>query len=271
MIQHNIMVALSAIISFIIYFFLGQYLIWYYVFLIPFYFIGSYVLLLLLYMLFIGFVSWFLTKKDIPEKPNIFFYGIIRETAIFTLFFSRCKVKKINTKKEPRKTRYLIVANHKSNYDPIIIFKCLKENPIICVTKPEILEKPVIGKWARYSGFIPIYRDDLQQSAEAISKATKYIKDDKSSICIFPEGKRNYNDDLLDFHPGSFKIAYRSKCPIVIASIKDSREIKKNFPFRRTKVTFKILEVLNPEDYSDKSTSEIAKYAKELIEEDLKK
>lgn len=270
MIQHNIMVGLSLIASLLIYFLTGQYLYWYCIFLIPVYFFGAYLVLLIIYMLFIAVVSWFLNRKDIPEKPNRFYYGIIRETALFGLFLTRCKVKKVNTNLEPKKVRYMVVSNHKSNFDPIILFKCLKGNPIVCVTKPEILEMPVAGKWVRYSGFIPIERDNIQQAAQAISTAANYIKNDQASICIYPEGKRNMEDEMLDFHPGSFKIAYRSKCPIVICSTKNTMNIKKNFPFKKTKVTFKILEVLNYEDYKDKSTSEIAKYSRDLINEDLK-
>ena len=270
MIVHNIMLGLSIIISLLIYFLTGQYLYWYCVFLLPLYYVAAYFLLIVLYIIFITIVAWFLNKKKVAEKPNKFFYGVIRETAILSLFFSRCKVKKINMNLEPKKKRYLVVSNHKSNYDPIILFKCLKEDPIICVTKPEIFDYSVVGRWVRYSGFIPIVRDDIYQSIEAINTASKYIKENKASICIYPEGKRNYNDELLDFHPGSFKIAYKAKCPIIIASTKNSMEIKKNFPFKRTKVTFKIIEVLEYEDYKDKSTSEIAKYAKNLIEEDLK-
>ncbi len=270
MIAHNVMLALSIIASFLIYFLTDQYLYWYCIFLIPLYYIGVYASLLILYILFITVVSWFLNKKKRPEKPNRFFYGVIRESAILALFFSRCKVKKINTNLEPRKQRYLIVSNHKSNYDPIIMFKCLKEDPLICVSKPEIMRMHVVGRWVRYSGFIPIDREDIYNAAAAINTAAKYIKEDKASICIYPEGKRNYEEELLDFHPGSFKIAYRSKCPIVIASTANTTNIKKNFPFKRTRVTFKIIEVLNYEDYKDKSTGEIARYAREIINEDLR-
>lgn len=269
MIAHNIMLALSIIITFLIYFFTGQYLYWYCIFLVPLYYIVAYISLIFLYIIFITFVAWFLNKKNAPEKPNRFFYGIIRETAILALFFSRCKVKKINMNLEPRKKRYLIVSNHKSNFDPIIMFKCLKEDPLICVTKPDVFDYSVIGRWARYAGFIPIVRDDIYQSVKAISTAAKYINENKSSICIYPEGKRNYKDELLDFHAGSFKIAYKAKCPIVIASTKNSMNIKKNFPFKRTKVYFKIIKVLEYEEYKDKSTSEIARYAKDLISNDI--
>ncbi len=220
-------------------------------------------------MLFLAVVSWFLNRRDIPAKPNIFYYAIIRETAILGLFFTRCKIKKVNTNQEPKKKRYLLVCNHQSNFDAIVAFKCLKEYPLICVTKPSNLSIPVAGKWMRYAGFIPISRDDIKQAAEAISTASKYIKEDRSSICIFPEGKRNFEDGVLDFHAGSFKIAYRSKCPIVISSLKNTKMIKKRFPFRRTKVRYSILKVLEYDEYKDKSTSEIASYAQQLILEDL--
>ncbi|MBR3618109.1 MAG: 1-acyl-sn-glycerol-3-phosphate acyltransferase [Acholeplasmatales bacterium] len=270
MIAHNIIVGLSIIASLLIYFLTGQYTTWYYAFFLLAYFAAAYIAIILLYMLFIAVLSWFMQRKDTPEEPNKFFYGIIRETAMFLLFMSRCKIKKVGTNLEP-KERYLLVTNHQSNYDPIIVFKCLKNNPLVCVTKPEVMKKPVIGKWVRYSGFIPIERDDLVQAAGAINTAAKYIKNDKASICIYPEGKRNFeSEDVLPFHPGSFKIAFRSKCPLVIASTKGTKNIKNNFPFKRTKVRFKILCVLNYDEYKDMSTSDLAQYARDIIDEDLK-
>ena len=175
MIAHNIIVGLSIIASLLIYFLTGQYTTWYYAFFLLAYFAAAYIAIILLYMLFIAVLSWFMQRKDTPEEPNKFFYGIIRETAMFLLFMSRCKIKKVGTNLEP-KERYLLVTNHQSNYDPIIVFKCLKNNPLVCVTKPEVMKKPVIGKWVRYSGFIPIERDDLVQAAGAINTAAKYIK-----------------------------------------------------------------------------------------------
>ena len=269
MIGHYIMIVLSAVVSVLIYLLTGQYKYdWYVAFFIPLYYVGAYFILICLYILFLSCTSLILNKRKARSKPNKFYYGIIRETAIIGLFFSRCKVKKVNTKLEPKK-KYLLICNHQSNYDPIIAFKCLRTNPLIMVTKPENMNILVAGQWIRYSGFIPIARDDIKEAANAISTATKYINEKKASICIYPEGRRNFDEGLLDFHPGSFKIAYRSKCPIVISSLKDSKEIKNNLPLKRTKVRFSILKVLEYEEYKEMNTTELANYARDLILEDL--
>lgn len=267
---HYTIITTSLLLSVMLLFLTGLYTTWYWWFLlIPFY-IGFHAGILICYVLFIAIYSFFLkifTKNDQTPKPRKFYYGIVRETAIVLLILSRVKIHKKNTELLPKKERFLYIANHQSNFDPMIAFASVHNNPLICVTKPENLEIPVAGNWIRYGGFIPINRENNVEAVKSIILASKYIKNDLASIAIYPEGKRNYDDELLPFHAGSFKIAYKSQAPIAIVSVKNTKQIKNRWP-RKTHVYFNVLKVLNYEDYKDKTTTEIAEYARNLIQED---
>ena len=53
-------------------------------------------------------------------------------------------------------------------------------------------------------------------------------------MVIYPEGKRGTGEDereLLEFHEGSFKIATKTKCPIVPIAVTGTREcFERQFP-----------------------------------------
>ena len=76
-------------------------------------------------------------------------------------------------------------------------------------------------------------RNDLKQGLKTILTAIEKVKSG-ISICIFPEGTRNKNEDELDmlpFHEGSFKIAAKANCPIIPMAISGSADIWENhFP-----------------------------------------
>lgn len=236
--------------------------------------IMGYPIFLLIYLLFVVFLFiWglFFNKKKETTKPNMFYYGILRQTDSSFLSILRIKIIFRGQEKMP-KGRYLIIQNHRSNFDQMVMLKAIKEHPLVCVTKPENMDFPIAGPFIHHSGFIPINRDDMREGIKATEKAASYIEKDLASIAISPEGTRNKTDSLLlPFHPGSFNIAYLAKCPIVVSSLKDTDKIKNRAFFRRTKVYFSILEVIPYEKYKDMKPSELATYCRDLIYLDLKR
>lgn len=70
-----------------------------------------------------------------------------------------------------------------------------------------------------------------------ILEGTEMLKEGKS-VFIFPEGTRNKNDSdlpLLPFHEGSFRMALKSKCPIVPVAICNTVNVwEAHFPWIRS-------------------------------------
>ncbi len=231
---------------------------------------GFYGLAFLFYVLFLFLFTLLLNKKKKVEQPSKFYWQLIRQSCHQLIFFANIKVHVSGLEKLP-KDPFLIVSNHTSMFDPIVILDKLKKYPLSCVTKPENEDVLLCGPLIHRAGFIPIDRNNAFHAIHSIQRASKYILNYKTSIYICPEGTRSKTGELLPFHPGSFKIATRTEADIVIASIKNANLVKKNFPFRRTHIYLDILKVLSYSDYKDKNTIELATLAQDVIKENLKR
>ena len=267
--KHIFTLILSLIASILIFILTKMYSAWYFYLLIIPMALAIYIIWIVLFILFLQLLSFIFKLFKVKPKPSKLFYYIIKETTFIVIHFFRIRVKIINKELEP-KEKYLLISNHESNFDPIIAFRALNANPLICVTKPANLSKPFMGNWVTYSGFVPISQDNDLEAVKSITKAANILKDKSSSVIIYPEGKRYFDDGLLPFHAGSFKIATKSKAPIVISSVRNTKIIKDRFPLRGSKVEFKIIKVLYYEDYKDMNTKDLADYSRNLILEDLK-
>lgn len=229
-----------------------------------------YFLLFALYLIFLIIWGAFFNKKK-EGKVSKFYYHILRQVDWVVCLIARAKIRFVGKEKLPKKP-YLLITNHISNFDQMIIIKAIGNQKVICVTKPENFNFPIAGPFIHHSGFIPINREDPREGLKAIKKASDVIKNNEGLVCIAPEGTRNKtNELLLPFHAGSFKIAYYAQSDIAIGVLHNTKKIKSNFPWKRTNVEFKILDVLKYEDFKDKTTQDIANYAYNLIYQDLKR
>jgi len=151
--------------------------------------------------------------------------------------------------------QYLIISNHRSIIDPLIVEIALKNKDInsLWVAKKELYNSFFFGTFTRNAGTILLDRDSKQMSS--------FFKDIKSnvahghSISIFPEGTRNKNETpLSDFKEGSQIIAIKNRLPILPVFIKDNSNaiamdaIKNNT--KDLKVTIEIGDLI---DYKDRS------------------
>ena len=91
-----------------------------------------------------------------------------------------------------------------------------------------------------------------------------------TSIYIAPEGTRSKGDEILKFHEASFKLADKSKCPIVPVALMDSYKVFDTDSIAPVTVKLRYLKPLYYEDYKDMKTVDIAKYVKEQIEAKIK-
>ncbi len=160
------------------------------------------------------------------------------------------------------KTPYLLVCNHRSFYDPLMILHFLREENIAFVSKPSNLAIPMIGDIAYAAGFLPIDRENDRNALRTILTAADYLKRGLCSMGIFPEGTRSRTGKMGEFHPGSFKIAQRAGVPVVIACVQDTEKASRRLFLRPTRVYLDILEVLPPERVKAMSTRELADYSK---------
>ena len=117
----------------------------------------------------------------------------------------------------------LFVSNHPSLFD-IAMFLGYIPKPAGFISKTEISKVPILKRWMLEYNCIFLDRSNLRQSAKAINEGIAKLKSGISMI-IFPEGTRSKSRDMIEFKHGSFKLATKSKVPIVPVTMDGTHEI----------------------------------------------
>lgn len=260
-----IFLLISIALSSVIYYFANIYDKWYYYFILLVLIPALFIAVFAIYVIILFIFSLFMNKKKEINKPNSFYYFFIEQTIKLLIFLSRTKIAVEGVEQIDPQKRYLVVSNHISNFDPFLTIVALKLKPLIGVTKKENLNIPVAGAFIHHAGFISLDRSSARSGIEMVKKATTYIDNNQASIYICPEGTRNKTEELLPFHPGSFKIATRAEADIIVCYIEDTDKIVKNFPFKKTKTRIKVLKIIPKEEVVSKNTTELSLEAYNLI------
>lgn len=113
----------------------------------------------------------------------------------------------------PKDQAVVFMSNHQGNFD-IALFMSFIDKPKGYVSKIEIDKLPIVRTWMRLIHCVFMDRSSLKGAATAIVEGIQVIKQGHSLV-IFPEGTRSKGGPLGEFKAGSFKLATKSKAPII--------------------------------------------------------
>ncbi len=155
---------------------------------------------------------------------------------------------------------FLMVSNHQSNMDPIVmLYFC--EKPISFVAKKETLKFPIIGKVIKALDGFFLDRDDLRQTLKVMIDLSKRFEKGDLSYLIFPEGTRNKNLDqtvLGTYKPGALKAAKKAGVKIIPSvSWGNFRLLDRKYNKKRTPLEFTFFEPLDDEFVKNDDTETI--------------
>ena len=208
------------------------------------------------------------SKKKTYTKPSKFARFLLNSGISYINNHAHIKLTKIGLEKIPNDC-FLMIGNHKSKFDSMLVSQVLRKRDLAFVTKEDNMKIPFAKRFMRRNCYMPVDRNDKLQSLEQFKKAAELISSGASSVGIYPEGSRQEEHVILaDFHNGAFKIATRTKCPVVIMTCKGTSQIHKRFP-RSTKVELKVVQVLYYEDYSAMNATELCNYVHDIMYKDL--
>ncbi|WP_228256603.1 lysophospholipid acyltransferase family protein [Malaciobacter molluscorum] len=159
-------------------------------------------------------------SKSSQEKMNLRL-----EYSLKLLDKLNIKIDIVNKEQIPKTGQYLLVSNHRSIIDPLIIEIALKNSAIngFWVAKKELYNSLFFGSFTRNAGCILIDRESNNMSE--FFKRTKEVVKEGHSIFIFPEGTRNTTTEKLsDFKDGSKLIALKNRLNILPVFIKDNAD-----------------------------------------------
>lgn len=171
----------------------------------------------------------------------------------------RGRITTVSTGKEylPRDGGYIMYSNHQGKYDMLGIVST-HDSPCAIVIDKETTKEILPRLYTRLVKGQRLDKRDPRQQVKAIHQVITEIKEGRRYL-IFPEGGYTDNkNNLLDFHPGSFKIPIKAKCPIVPIAIYDSYKPFTINSIRRVTTQVHYLEPIFYEEYAGMSTREIS-------------
>ena len=232
--------------------------------------IAGYILGVVFMWIALSIYASFYKKDKEYKKPSKIARFWLSQSIAYINTHGFIKLKIIYDEPLPRE-RFLLVCNHMSKFDPMIIAAKFNKYQISFISKPTNFKIPIGGHLMKASCYLSIDRYDKLKSLETMNEATRLISENLCSIGVFPEGTRhNSVDEFGPFHEGVFGIATKAKCPIVVTSILGSENIHTNFPKRSTKVKFEVLKVIYPEQYQGQTVKQISDNCREIIEKSIK-
>lgn len=198
-------------------------------------------------------------------------YKGIRLWAILVFFGSGFRLKSESKIKLDPKRSYMLISNHTSIVDIMVMAIIHPDHPVVFVGKEELSKLPIFGTiYKRIC--IMVNRSDQKSKTKVFRLAKERIQLG-NSIVIFPEGGIPDDTNLIldKFKDGAFTIATITDLPIAVYSFKGVKEMfplswKKGFPGI---VRIKLLDIIETEKLSLKDKDELKETCHQKIYEEL--
>lgn len=146
--------------------------------------------------------------------PSLWFYRLVRFIGyLFFRIYNRCTI--TGQEHIPARAPYLVVANHASILDGIILGSSIP-HPTYIMVKKEAFDNPLMGWMLRKALAFPV--DRAKPDPTTIKTALRVLTAG-DVLGIFPEGTRNPRGLIRPFKAGAIKFAIRQKVPILPAYI----------------------------------------------------
>lgn len=134
---------------------------------------------------------------------------------VWMLIHTFYRVKETGQQHIPDEGPALLVCNHVSYVDALVIAGCIRR-PVRFVMDHRIFKVPVLNFVFRTAGTIPIAsaKEDPAMLERAYERIDEYLRAGEV-VCIFPEGRITDNGDLYPFKSGVMRILEKNPVPVI--------------------------------------------------------
>ncbi|MEG2500459.1 MAG: lysophospholipid acyltransferase family protein [Oscillospiraceae bacterium] len=169
----------------------------------------------------------------------------------------------------PRNTAVVFAINHQGYFDIPLLLSYL-DKPHALVAKIEISKIPLIRTWMRLFDCIFIDRNNPRHSVAGLNEAIKLVQSGKS-VGIFPEGTRAKGGPLGEFKAGVFRVASKTRAPIVPVVITGTNNLMEsnNYWIHPAKVTLTILPPVPTQDLDKEEMKDLPVIIRDKISDCL--
>lgn len=202
-------------------------------------------------VLFVGaLVVWAVTAPFDRRLRALHLYACAW-ASLYTYVFPYWTVRVRNRARIRADATYVIVANHQSLLDILVLFRLYKH--FKWVSKESIFRVPFVGWNMTLNRYIAIRRGD-RSDAQRMMGACGDTLEGGSSIIIFPEGTRSPDGEMRDFRHGAFTLARRhhvSILPIVVDGTLDALPKHGLTLQKRADIVIQVLHPIDPDAFAD--------------------
>ena len=216
-------------------------------------------------------VACALVDRNVPqEKDSPFYRFLVKQVIDLAVVLCRVKIHVSGMEKIPENGRFLLVCNHLSNLDPVLLMRYFAHKQVAFISKRENDEMPFVGAVMHKLRCQLINRENDREALKTIIKCIQMIREDEASICLFPEGYCSLDGRLRQFRSGGFKIAQKTGVPIVVCTVQNTRQaLSRLVKLKSSQVTLHLVEVIPAETLQGMSTQDISHLVYETMIRDL--
>ncbi len=151
-------------------------------------------------------------KPEAPKKTKKSLLYTVAKPVVALLLKTILPVKYHNQERLALDPPYILIANHTSMLDPVVMAIGVKKHQIIFIGKKELCRNKLIAWFFRSLRMIPVDRHNSDMEA---MRACMRVTKEGGILGIFPEGTRHHQGLMTEMESGIGLIALRSRVPLV--------------------------------------------------------
>lgn len=204
---------------------------------------------------------------DHPEKySDEERYNLARYVIRLMKVSGGIRTKAFGTEHLPEDGGYMMYPNHQGKYDALGIIYTHKK-PCSFVMDKAKSYTILVNEFLDLLEGKRLDKKNVRQAMTVINEVSEDVKNGKRYI-LFPEGGYEFNNGnkVCEFKAGSFKIALKTKAPIIPVALIDSYKVFNSFNLGPVTTQVHYLKPILFEEYGHLKTQEIAAMVQERIE-----
>jgi 1-acyl-sn-glycerol-3-phosphate acyltransferase len=205
----------------------------------------------------VTFIIW-LVVVPFDKERTVVHWMLIYQAVIISYLVPIWKIKVEGRKKAIPGTTYVIISNHQSILD-ILLINCLRYR-FKWISKIENNKVPVLGWYLKMADYITVDRGDKESKEKMLEESYRCLKRG-ISIMIFPEGTRSADRQIAFFKRGAFQLALTTDKPILPVLMDGTGGVlpKHGLVFGGFhKITIRVLDPVLPDSFGTINPDELA-------------
>ena len=238
--------------------------------LLPCGFVGSFLCLGVLTFLLLWFLCAIVDLNKPQEKDSPFYRWMVGLVTRAAMPILRMRVHTQGLEKTPKSGRFLLVCNHLNDLDPVVLMEYFKDKQLAFISKRENSTMFLVGKLMHKLQCQLVNRENDREALKTILNCIQLIKEDKASVAVFPEGYTSRDHKFHTFRHGVFKIAQKTKIPVVICTVTNTHKVFGNIKkLKPTDIDLHLVAVMQPEEYEGMTAVEMGERIHAMMAADL--